>query len=113
MCAMFRIFLYFPSGYFKRYDPSKTLFKTIDKINPYLLQDIVDCYKQARNVWRTCYYRRHVQEPVVTGRSCRGCKKMPQPLVMIPASKMCENLNGSKYVPVSLPPKMMMQPAHK
>ncbi len=99
---------------FKRYDPSKTCFKSIDKINPYLLQDIVDCYKQSRNVCRTCYYRRHVQEPIVSsGRHCKGCKKIPQPLMMIPSSKMCENLGAIKSVPVPPPPKMMLQSSSK
>jgi hypothetical protein len=98
---------------FKRYDPAKTSFKSIDKINQYLLQDVVECFKQARNYCRTCYYRRHAQEPVVIGRHCRGCKKIPQPLTMIPASKMCDNLNNAKMVPITPPPKMMMQQANK
>lgn len=102
------------SSVFKRYDPSKTCFKSIDKINPFLLQDIVDCYKQSRSVCRTCYYRRHVQEPIInSGRHCKGCKKIPQPLMMIPSSKMCENLGGMKSVAVPPPPKMMMQPSSK
>ena len=102
-----------PESVFKRYDPSKTCFKSLDKINTYLLQDIVDCYKRARKVCRTCYYRRRAQEPVVPNRHCKGCRKIPQSLVMIPASKMCENLGGVKMVPIPPPPKMMLQGSKK
>ena len=98
---------------FKRYDPAKTCFKSIYKINPYLLQDIVNCYKKAKTVCRVCYYRKQVQEPFYSNRQCKGCKKIAQPLIMIPASKMCENLAGNKIIPIPPPPKNRMSPCNR
>ncbi len=104
-------FLYTDVAYsvFQRYDPTKALFKHVSKINSYLLQDIVDCYKKSKNICRTCYYKQNkIEQLSVPNRFCKHCKKVAAPLLLIPASKMCDNLAGSSTVAIPPPPKMLM-----
>ena len=94
---------------FQRYDPTKALFKHVSKINSYLLQDIVDCYKKSQNICRTCYYKQNrIEQLSVPNRFCKHCKKVAAPLLLIAASKMCDNLAGSSTIAIPPPPKMLM-----
>lgn len=98
---------------FQRYNPTKTMFKHISKINSYLLQDIVDCFKKAKKICRTCYFKHSRVEYIGAHNKCKLCKRYVVPLVIIPASRMCDNLAGSKYVVVPPPPKMLMAKINK
>ena len=95
-------------GTFQRYDPTKTLFRNVTKINPYLLQDVVNCYKRFKTVCRSCYYKHKSHDLLGSTHHCRRCKRVAHPLVLIPASQMCDNLFGAKLVAVPAPPKNHM-----
>ncbi len=99
---------------FQRYDPTKALFKHISKINSFLMQDVVDCYKKSKNICRACYYKQSRIEVLSNpNRFCKYCKKVSAPLLLIPASRMCDNLPGSLSVAIPPPPKMLMAKINK
>lgn len=100
-------------GTFQRYDPTKTLFRNVTKINPYLLQDVVNCYKRSKTVCRSCFYKHKYQEPIGANRHCRRCKRTAHPLTLIPASQMCDNLVSAKFLAIPAPPKAQMALANK
>ena len=107
-CQSLPLTKYLTGGTFQRYDPTKTLFRNITKINPYLLQDVVNCYEHFKTVCRTCFYKHNHQEPIGANRHCHRCKRTTHPLVVIPASKMCNNLTGAKVLAIPSPPRTMM-----
>ena len=96
----------------QQFDPEKTLFKDISKINPVLLQDIVNCYKKSKYVCRTCFVRHHRQEIIPAGKQCRQCKNTAAIRVM-PSSKMCQNFKDMKVLAIPSPPKVMMSPMNR
>ena len=95
----------------QRFLPEKTLFKDISKINPVLLQDVVNCYKKYKFVCRTCFFRHNCQEAMHTGKPCRQCKNTAA-IRVIPASRMCKNFRDLKVLAIPPPPKMLMSPGN-
>ena len=94
-----------------RYDPAKTCFKQVSNINPRLLQDVINCYKRGKAVCRQCFFRSQNQVDVVNASSgqkkCIICKSSDTVLVM-PASKLCENSAGLNTVAVPPPPSKLL-----
>ena len=96
----------------QRFDPEKTLFKDISKINPILLQDVINCYKKCKFVCRTCFMRHNWQEILLGGKPCRYCKNTAT-IRIIPASKLCKNFRDLKIVAIPPPPKILMSPMNR
>ena len=104
-----------PGPAYRPFDPEKTIFKDVSKINPTLLQDVVNCYKKKKIVCKACFFRNRGQEVVVSNnRPCHQCRESETVLV-IPASRMCRNFSNSKSVVISQPPRLLMNAlnAHK
>ena len=98
----------------KCFDPAKVFFKNVQMINAFLLQDVVDSYRRARRtVCHMCYYKRRIKVPADADRKCKGCKKLPQLLLLIPASTMCNNFERINEVPIHSPPKVLLTPSHR
>jgi len=93
----------------------KTSFKSADMINSTLLQDVVDCYKRCRIVCRVCYYKKRSKEPISASNhyGCRGTKKNPPRLILIPASKLCANIGNTSDVPIMPAPKFLLTKANR
>ena len=91
-----------------RFDPERTVFKNISKINPYLLQDVVDCYRKAKIVCKYCFFRNRRQEKIGLNRYCRQCKRTSPSVLVIPASKMCINFGNMTFLPILPPPKVLL-----
>ena len=90
-----------------KFEPERTQFKDISKINPTLLQDVINCYKKHKYVCKTCFIRYNRQEILVGGKPCRSCKNSTTVRV-IPASKLCRNFRNLKFVAIPPPPKVLM-----
>ena len=95
----------------QQFDPEKTVFKDISKINPILLQDIVNCYKKSKFVCKFCFVNYHRQEVIPGGKPCRQCKNGMKILVM-PSSKMCKNFKNMSVLAIPPPPKVLMVPSN-
>ena len=80
-------------------------------INSMLLQDVVDCYKKSRIVCRVCYFKKRSKEPINASShyGCRGTKKNPPKLILIPASKLCANIGGTSDVPILPVPVFLLK----
>ncbi len=99
-----------------KFNPIKTSFKSVDMINSSLLQEVIDCYRKSRIVCRMCYFKKHSIEPINSSRShvcSRGSKKNPPKLLIIPASKMCDNITGTSEVPILPAPKFLLAPGNR
>ena len=97
----------------KRFNPEQTVFKNITKINPYLLQDVVNCYQMKMIVCKFCFFRNNHREKVGHNRYCRRCKRISPSILVIPASRMCKNFDNMKFIPIPPPPKVMLANGNK
>ena len=96
-----------------RFDPEKTVFKDVSKINPHLLQDIVNSYKKSQTVCKFCFFRNRRQEKLGANCYCKQCKRVNPTVIVMPSSKLCKNFANMKVVPVSKPPKVLMSGSNR
>ena len=97
----------------KHFNPDKAIFLNVNMINATLLQDVVDCYRSTkRNVCHSCYYKRCTKVLANANHECKECRRLPQLLLLIPASEMCDNFEGTEDVPINSPPEFLMIPSH-
>ena len=93
---------------FHLFDPEKTSFRHISKVNPRLLQDIVKCYRHSKIVCKFCFYH-HKLQIFYAGKTCKHCKRQCEKLVLIPASRLCQNFGNFSVVPIPSPPRLFME----
>ena len=85
----------------------------MSKINPHLLQDIVNNYKKSKTVCKFCFFRNRRNDKLGANCYCKQCKRINPTVIALPASSLCKNFANMKVVPISKPPKVLMSGSNR
>lgn len=92
-----------------KYKPDLVRFVRMREIPSDLLSAVVDCYKEHKIVCKGCFYvNKELFES--EGTKCRHCKKLFEPLHVIPSCSLCESYFGDH---VAIPPYPRGGPSNK